>query len=160
MTGTSTPIFGVSWNPSEADSATAKRIINFLEDRRVLYAPSEMEVPRHCVDSVLHIRRFLTSEVGRSDLDSELAADLKAMRKACRKFLQIVNTDPDQIIPFASQLGHYASWIFYGSLGEMRGVFGIHIAKIAAQYGLDIEDELASILPASMENDTAPPARL
>jgi hypothetical protein len=34
------------------------------------------------------------------------------------------------------------------ALGELRGVFGIHIAKLAAEYGLDIEDDLASILPA------------
>ena len=26
-----------------------------------------------------------------------------------------------------------------GALGEMRGVFGVHLARIAAQYGLDIE---------------------
>ncbi|MGB8682457.1 MAG: hypothetical protein WCD12_06190 [Candidatus Binatus sp.] len=33
------------------------------------------------------------------------------------------------------------------ALGEMRGIFGVHIATLAAQHGLDIEDDLASILP-------------
>ena len=36
---------------------------------------------------------------------------------------------------------------FNQALGELRGVFGIHIGMIAAKYGLDVEDELASILP-------------
>jgi hypothetical protein len=43
--------------------------------------------------------------------------------------------------------------VFNGALGEMRGVFGIHIAKLAAQYGLDVEDDLASILPGPSEID-------
>jgi len=34
-------------------------------------------------------------------------------------------------------------------LGELRGVFGIHLAKIAAQYKIDIEDDLSAILPAT-----------
>ena len=51
--------------------------------------------------------------------------------------------------------GRYAwqSWIFFAALGELRGVFGLHIAKIAAQYGLDIEEDLASILPMPGELD-------
>jgi hypothetical protein len=29
----------------------------------------------------------------------------------------------------------------------MRGVFGIHVARLAAMYGLDVEDDLSVILP-------------
>jgi len=44
---------------------------------------------------------------------------------------------------------------FGDALGELRGTFGIHVARLAAQYGLDIEDELASILPAQMRTRVA-----
>lgn len=36
LTGISTPIFGISWNPENTSSDVAKRAISFLEDRRVL----------------------------------------------------------------------------------------------------------------------------
>jgi hypothetical protein len=36
----------------------------------------------------------------------------------------------------------------------MRGTFGVHLAKIAAEFKLDIEDRLASILPANAEADS------
>jgi hypothetical protein len=151
VTGLSVPIFGAQWNPLESDCAIARRILAFLEDRRVLFVPSEMEVPHHCVQSVLRIREFLTTELGALNSEAELALSLRAMRAACRKFLATVQADDHRIVQFGASQGHYASWIFNGAVGELRGVFGVHIACLAASHGLDIEDELASILPASTD---------
>jgi hypothetical protein len=70
------------------------------------------------------------------------------MRAACRKFLTTVEAnDRRKIIHHSHQMGHFASWIFMSALGEMRGVFGLHIARLAASHGLDIEDDLAVIVP-------------
>lgn len=49
LTGFSTPVFGIQWNPPESQRTVARRVIAFLEDRRVLFVPSEMESPDHCV---------------------------------------------------------------------------------------------------------------
>lgn len=54
---------------------------------------------------------------------------------------------------FGGHTGHWASWEFNGALGELRGVIGLHLARIAAQYGLDIEDDLARILPGADDGD-------
>ena len=45
--------------------AAARWVIAFLEDRRVLYAPEEMEVPSHCVQSVIEIRHHLSDVLGK-----------------------------------------------------------------------------------------------
>jgi Family of unknown function (DUF6650) len=82
VTGLSVPIFGVQWNPPEAECVAARRVLAFLEDRRVLYVPSEMELPHHCVESVLRIREFLTTEFGKLNSEQELAQSLP--RNACR----------------------------------------------------------------------------
>jgi hypothetical protein len=153
LTGISTPIGGVSWQPSELEVGTARRVIALLEDRRVLYAPDELEVPSHCVHSVLEVRHFLSHELGKLDTGSEFAASLRAMRAACRKFLERVGLDGRETVLYANQHGHWASWTFYSALGEMRGTFGIHLARIAAQFRLDIEDPLATILPARADGD-------
>jgi hypothetical protein len=158
LTGISTPLGGVSWQATETEMAAARRVISFLEDRRVLYAPDEMEVPAHCVHSVLDIRRFLTVELGKLDNGAELAASLRAMRAACRKFLERVGVDGDDraVFYYANRPGHWASWTFYGALGEMRGTFGVHLARMAAEFKIDIEDSLAAILP---ERDDGDPPR-
>lgn len=38
LTGISCPVFGVSWNPVDTERSIARRIIIFLEPRRVLYS--------------------------------------------------------------------------------------------------------------------------
>jgi hypothetical protein len=148
LTGVSTPIFGVQWNPSEITVTKARRIIVYLEDRRVLYAPWQMEIPQFCVESVIEIRQFLTAELGGVDNNSELAQSLRAMRAACRKFLDTVQGGRRIIPDRGWHPNHHYNWVFHGALGELRGVFGVQVAKIAAQHGLDVEDDLASILPA------------
>ncbi|MGH9439849.1 MAG: DUF6650 family protein [Terriglobia bacterium] len=148
LTGLSSPVFGVSWNPPESHCTIARRVLAFLEDRRVLYSPSEAESPDHCVHSVVEIRHFLTQELGALPAKSELAQSLSAMRAACRKFMDSVQAEDGRIIQYGASHGHYASWIFISALGELRGVFGVHVAALAAGYGLDVERELAAIVPA------------
>lgn len=147
LTGISCPVFGISWNPPEPEVTMAKRVITTLEDRRVLFSPSEVEMPDYCVHSIIEIRHYLTSELCNASISDSLAAHLRAMRAACRKFLDRVQVEDNRIIPFANQQGHWASWVFLDALGQLRGEFGIHIAQLAAAYGIDVEQGLASIIP-------------
>jgi len=149
LTGVSIPVFGVSWNPPEAEVVQARRILSFLEDRRVLYMPYEVEVPQHCIDSVLEIRRFLTEELGRLPHDSDLAAGLRAMRGACRRFL---DEGASHISGPYGYGGPMHACFFGEALGQMRATFGLHIGLIAARNGVDVEDDLARILPANDDN--------
>jgi hypothetical protein len=43
ITGISTPIFGIQWNPPVVEINIAKDIILFLEDKRILFNPIDME---------------------------------------------------------------------------------------------------------------------
>jgi hypothetical protein len=151
ITGISTPIFGISWNPEKTERDIARQVISYLEDRRVLFSPCELEIPKHCIDSVLEIRHFLTATIMDAPEKSELATSLRAMRAACRKFLDEIDEPHVEISRFGGHIGHFASWKFNSAIGELRGVFGIHIARVAVAYGIDVEKDLASIIP---EEDT------
>jgi hypothetical protein len=150
LTGISTPVLGVSWNPSTADSAVAKKVITFVENKRVLYNPFEVEVPEHCVASVLDIRQFLTATMAEHGQADELQEHLRAMRAACRKFLDEIHINPEAkrlTIPRLSSAYAFTNPVLNQALGELRGVFGIHVAQIAVKYKLDVEDQLAAIFP-------------
>lgn len=148
ISGFSNPVFGVQWNPVEIEITKARRIITFLEDRRVLYAPENLENIDHCIQSILKIREFLTDEIGKLASDTELTKNLRAMRAACRKFLDETSEKEHGRIIFArDSLRSFPFEKFYSKLGILRGIFGVHIALIATSYGLDVEDNLASNLP-------------
>ena len=158
LTGLSCPIFGISWNPSESEVTIATRIIRYLEDKRVLFNPSEMESPSYCVKSTIQIREYLTSEMQNMNTDSKLFEFTKAMRIAARKFIDRMESECRRNKDFmynARCFDHWASWTFASALGEMRGTFGNMIVQIASAYGLDVEDDLASILPDSEQNSTS-----
>jgi hypothetical protein len=147
LTGLSCPVGGVSWNPPELEKTKASRIIRYLEDRRVLYNPLELECPDHCFRSICDIRKFLTDEMQRMNEDSVLYSYISAMRIACRKFM---DRFPNGICHFREY--GCESWTFNSALGELRGTFGIMLVQIAVAFKIDIEDDLASILPEK-END-------
>ena len=73
ITGFTTPAFGLSWTRSHLDVEAARRIVAFLEDRRVLYSPYELEVASHVVQSVQEIRHVLTDAPNELDRASPLA---------------------------------------------------------------------------------------
>lgn len=155
LTGLSCPWFGISWNPTEAEIIIATRIIRFLEDKRILFNPSEMESPSYCVESTIRIREYLTYEMQSMNPDSKLFEYTKAMRIAARKFTDRMESQRDKdFLCNARHWNHWASWTFASTLGEMRGIFGNMIAQIAAAYGLDVEDDLATIIPDSEQTNT------
>lgn len=63
LTGISCPVFGVSWNPVDTERSIARRIVIFLEPRRVLYSAFEYESVCPCITSITEIKNYLTSEL-------------------------------------------------------------------------------------------------
>lgn len=153
--------FGASWEPAISDAAVAESLVRYLEDRRVLYASADVEIAEHCIESVLDIRRRITDALARGGLDQTLTDSLRAMRTSCRTFLDRLRIDPnadefqivhryrdDRARGFGTGLN---DWVLNQAIGELRGVFGIHIALLAGRYGIVVEDSLATILPAEPE---------
>lgn len=150
LTGFSIPIFGVSWTPAKLEIETAKKVIIFLEDKRVLYVVYELESPQHCITSVIQIREFLTTQMFDLGDKSELANILRAMRSACRKFLDSVQTQwyfDKGRGEINHELGIGGQIHFFNAMGELRATMGILIARIIVMHGLNFEGELINIIP-------------
>jgi len=146
ITGISTPVFGVSWNPPEDRRQIVRRLVAFLEDRRALYADFHMEYGSWVEKSVLEMRAELTDVLKTCSDDDMLAGPIRAMRAACRKFLDEMGhpgRPPRMLYPHEA-----AMW---QALGEMRAIFGLHLARLCSAYGVDVEPELASIFPTADE---------
>lgn len=159
LSGFSLPVIGggVQWTPTKSERDTVRKLLTFLEDRRVLYVDYCLEMENAVAHSVLQIREVLTEILQALPEGSKSIGPVRAMRAACRKFL----TEPHP--EFKNLARHtYPSWDrmnseggprFFVALGELRATFGAQIAALAFTHGIDIEHELASILPAEEESD-------
>ncbi|WP_288427327.1 DUF6650 family protein [uncultured Spirosoma sp.] len=152
ITGISIPVFGISWNPPKLERQIAEKVIVYLEDKRILYNPYELEVPKHCIESISQIRVFLTEQLYDVERGSELGNILRAMRDACRKLLDMLTMN-DVHITNAYDIGLGTQMVFYSGVGELRGVFGILIAKLLVMHGIDCESNLVTILPLQYLED-------
>jgi hypothetical protein len=162
VTFSTPPIFGVSasWTPSEPERNHIRRLIHFLEDRRVLFVPYHLEEVQEVNHSVGEIRQQLTATLQALPEKSYAAASIKAMRSASRSFM----TGPRE------EFRHLSGWdrrpwdhrrgggrdggpSFFMALGELRATFGMHLHALAVAYGIDVEPELAAIMPTDAGAD-------
>jgi hypothetical protein len=141
ITGISTPVFGIQWNPPVVESDVAREVIAFLEDRRVLYAPEEREGASYCRQSVEQIRQVLTDKMPLLR-NGEVNKLFRALRTQCRRFCDEIGapTFPKLARPVQES-------ILKRELENLRLVAGKVVGALSVSYGIDVEDELASIIP-------------
>lgn len=151
VTGLSVPGgFGVQWQAVDGGKDVARRILLFLEDRRLLFGPRHLEDESHCIRSAIEIRAFLTEQLSLVKTGSALFEAIRSMRAACRKFVE--------------EAGPYGRYFHrserYGqadpfslALGDLRTIMGIHIAVLAQAFDLEVDEEVASILPPQPQED-------
>ena len=138
--------------PPTPDSEVVGRLFLFLEDRRVLYNPAEVEMPEHCVESVLEMRLYLSRLLDDGGLSGELVAVFRGLRGACRAFLDRVSSRHESgiYLPGGGLAGLH-DWDLNQALGELRAAFGLQLARLAATYDLDVPEILVATLPPEPE---------
>jgi hypothetical protein len=169
LTGLSFPVVGggVSWKPQVDEKAIVRLIITALEDKRALYEDYDREIQSEVNQSLMNIRVLLTDAIGKLNENSPAASPLKVMRAACRDFLTQPHSDPllggpirRLHIPEPGVEGSATSESiettaenFFVALGKLRGVFGQQLAHLAYLYEIDLEEQLAAILPPEPRSD-------
>jgi hypothetical protein len=88
LTGFSLPFFGVQWTPPADEREIVRGLLTALEDRRVLFVPYHLEVVSQVTSSVLQMREILTKTLQALPETSRAAGSIRAMRAACRRFLE------------------------------------------------------------------------
>jgi hypothetical protein len=145
ITGISTPFGGLQWtDPGPAELETVRGFLVFLEDRRVLFNPYDLEVPGQVHHSVHEIRHECTDVLRRIGATSFAAVPIRAIREACRRFHDDENMD----FRFFDRPDHHGTGVgFFVALGAVRATVGQQVALLAGHYDIDIEGDLASVLP-------------
>ncbi|HEV2503711.1 MAG TPA: DUF6650 family protein [Mesorhizobium sp.] len=164
ITGISTPVFGISWNPPASDRDAVRKFLAFLEDRRGLFNPMPAEVEDHANSSIHTIRAQCTGTVGALSDKAPGAAHVRSIGAACRRFLDEPYSVFEDIMdhrrdPYFDRDEHHGRLrhgtypaAFYTALGEFRGFVGAQIALLSALYAVDVHGDLVRILPPVVDD--------
>jgi len=134
--------FGISWDYSESEQAIAKKVISFLEFKRVLVNPAEMEIPEHCATSVIEIKNFLVGELPKVKDKKALQVCLREMCSACNKFLDELPTENRHKIIYKNTNGNWEDASYSRILKEFRDTFIECIKTITTEYKIEIPNKL------------------
>jgi hypothetical protein len=136
---------GLGWEVNDTELKEVRRLVAFLEDRRVLFNPIDLEIRREVDISVDEIRSRCTELIGVLNEKSPAVLAARAIREACRKFLNQPRLHVG--ISTRDEAG------FFVALGEIRATIGLHVAALAEFYKFEVEKDLASILPQPLKNN-------
>lgn len=146
ITGIATPFGGISWadrGPTETE--TVHTFILFLEDRRVLYNAMDLEVVSQVEGSIHEIRGQCTQTLQALPPKALAIIPVRNIRTAARRF------HDDRHEEFRLFDSHHprveGNPGFFTALGAFRATVGLHVAQLAAHYDIDVEGDLASVLP-------------
>ncbi len=160
LTGLTLPVVGgsVTWSTDEGERIRARSALHFLEDRRVLYSPYEVEVPESCVESVREIREHLRGAI-QACQSAELRDPLRAIQAAAREFLTTVESlRGHQSLQSRMHRDGAPSWLFNQGLGELRARVGVSVALIIDRFDIEIDEHLVPILPPVPDEAEADPS--
>lgn len=153
ITGISVPFGGVSWadpGPSEAD--VVRRFLIFLEDRRVLYNPFQIEVEHEVERSIDQIREECTKVLQSLSSTAAACEPIRVIRAACRRFQDERHEEFPHFGGNWQRLHGQPG--FFLALGAFRALDGHQVALLAGRHNIDIEGDLASILPQMEADET------
>lgn len=156
ITGISLPFGGVQWaDPGPSERERVRGFLTELEDRRVLYNPEWLEVRQQVDASVSQIRGVCTAALKTFSETDFATLPIRNIRAACRRYLDEACVEFPHA-GFDNHRGALTAGAFL-ALGAFRATVGQEVARLAAHYDIDVEGDLASVLPAPDEASAGEP---
>ena len=135
LNGFSTSLGGVSWNKTTSSKEMFTHLLFFLESKRILVNPIELEFKDWCIESVLEIKQQLvsiTQELKLKDFDADI---IRNMIDACNDYLDTVKPMNLPGIIYKKD-DRWEDLSFDRAMKAFRNSFKQEIAKVEKKYRL------------------------
>lgn len=144
MTGASGPLGGGQWERKDDDQEIARRVLNLLADRRMLWKDFSLEIEEHCVQSANLARQELGKHLDNPEISPQFARRVQLIQRLFRDFVDEVGPAS---VEWDREYRPMGTDPLSVALGRLRGLVGMQIGELAAEYDLDVSEELATIVP-------------
>ncbi len=138
LNGFSTPVGGISWDKTASSKEIFTHLLFFLEAKRILVNPIEMEIKDWCIQSVLEIKQHLITiaqELKLKDFDANI---IRHLIDACNNYLNVVAPMNLPGIIYKKD-GRWEDLNFDMAMKDFRKVFKQEIEKIERNYSLKFQ---------------------
>ena len=135
LNGFSTSIGGISWNKTTSSKEMFTHLLFFLESKRILVNPIELEFKDWCIESVLEIKQQLvniTQELKLKDFDADI---IRNLIDTCNNYLDTVKPMNLTGIIYKKE-GRWEDLSFDRAMKTFRNSFKQEIVKIEKKYRL------------------------
>ena len=135
LNGFSTSLGGISWNKTTSSKEMFTHLLFFLESKRILVNPIELEFKDWCIESVLEIKQQLvniTQELKLKDFDADI---IRNLIDTCNNYLDTVKPMNLTGIIYKKE-GRWEDLSFDRAMKTFRNSFKQEIVKIEKKYRL------------------------
>lgn len=141
LNGFSTPFGGLSWDKNLCEKDRILFLFTYLESKRILYNPAEMENKKWCIASVLDIKSSLVQITRDLKFSIEALDIINDMIDACNYYLDSVNDIESNSIIYKNGTS-VPELSFYHAMNRFRENMKSAIRKFEQMYNIKFRKEL------------------
>lgn len=142
ITEISVPFGGVSWEYTENEKKGIQNLFYYLESKRILTNPMDMEIKGWCEQSAIEIKSELVSILSRTDYSQDTVFCIRAMINACNVFLDDMRKVEIAGIIYKNGKGDWEHSGYSSSMKKFRKVFRDNINLLSFTYNLIFPKEV------------------
>lgn len=135
ITGIDTPIGGISWEYTDSEKKGVQQLFDYLETKRLLINPIEMEKKDWCILSAIEIKQKINEINIKFDFKNDTKLITKAMIDACNTFLDDLQNVKNSGIIYKSN-GDWEDIVFSKAMKKFRKQFKDSIVCLSKNFGI------------------------
>lgn len=141
INGISTPFGGLSWDRNLCEKDRIIFLFTYLESKRILYNPAEMEIKEWCTQSVLEIKNSLVEITKDIEMNDITLNYISNMVDVCNGFLDSVSQGDKHRIIYKNGTSE-VELSFYQAMNTFRDGMKIIIEAFEKIFCIKFKKEL------------------
>ncbi|GCA65824.1 hypothetical protein KGMB01110_02600 [Mediterraneibacter butyricigenes] len=142
LNGISVPIGGISWEYTESGQKGIQEMFYYLESKRLLINPKEMENKEWSEKSAIEIKNKLVDILSRYKYDQNIITIIKQMVDACNEFLDNMQRVEVRGILYKNLQSDWEDLEYGVAMKKFRKIFRGSIKLLAETYNITFSKEI------------------
>lgn len=142
INGVSIPVGGISWEYTESKKKGIQEMFYYLESKRILTNPMEMEIKEWSEKSAIEIKNKLVEILSKYEYDRITVKIIKAMIDTCNEFLDDMQKIDASGIIYKNSQKDWCDMRYSAAMKKFRKNFRYNIKLLTEEYDLEFLKEI------------------